>query len=337
MERCFGTSDAYSQDLRSSATRLNDVVVNCDPLQLALGDRARRRPLAAPSADGVAPRRADHRVARGVLDKIVAAQIAEYDPRSCTSRTSGSSARPSLIDCAARRLVVGQIASPPPESERLRRFDLFITSFPHFVERFRALGVESEYLQIGFHAQVLERLRPDARGATMYAFVGGLDPRVPRARHCPARAAVLQAFDVESGATALGRSQTSPILRRYHGEAWGLDMYRVLARLADRGQSPHRAAEGYANNMRLLRGDRRRRAAHDRGEPRTSTLFEPGDEVVAYEDVDDLIGEDRCITSSTTTSGAIAAAGQARTLSDHTYERIMAELRRDARATSRAQ
>ena len=46
----------------------------------------------------------------------------------------------------AGTLVVGQIASEPPPPERLRGFDLILTSFPHYVERFRALGVDSEYL-----------------------------------------------------------------------------------------------------------------------------------------------------------------------------------------------
>ena len=44
----------------------------------------------------------------------------------------------------------------------------------------------------------------------------------------------------------------SPVKRRYHGEAWGLDMYRVLAgaRIVDQPSRQHRRA--YAVNMRMF-------------------------------------------------------------------------------------
>jgi hypothetical protein len=45
----------------------------------------------------------------------------------------------------AGRLFAGQIASRPPSASRLRCFDLLLTSFPHFVERFRRDGVDAEY------------------------------------------------------------------------------------------------------------------------------------------------------------------------------------------------
>ena len=56
IERCFGTSDAYSQNLRRLGHDAHEVIVNCEPLQLSLGRRARSRRLAAPAGDDVAPR-----------------------------------------------------------------------------------------------------------------------------------------------------------------------------------------------------------------------------------------------------------------------------------------
>ena len=87
---------------------------------------------------------------------------------------------------AEGRLVVGQIASPLPDDEVLRAFDLLLSSFPHFVERFRAMGIDSEYFRIGFDTRVHERLQaaagidadaaaPGREGAV---FVGGLNPDV---------------------------------------------------------------------------------------------------------------------------------------------------------------
>ena len=63
------------------------------------------------------------------------------------------------------------------------------------------------------------------------------------------------------------------------------------------------------------------------------SLFVPGDEVVSYEGVEDLIEKLAHYREHEEDRARIAAAGQARTLSEHSYERI-GRARRDARVTS---
>src|SRR5206468_7392476 len=113
-------------------------------------------------------------------------QIAALDPDVVYLQDLNVFARRDLDALrAAGRLVVGQIASPAPPDEQLRGYDLILTSFPHFVERFRALGVDSEYFRIAFDPEVHDRLR--ARGIDASAetervhdvvFVGGVHPGV---------------------------------------------------------------------------------------------------------------------------------------------------------------
>jgi spore maturation protein CgeB len=55
-------------------------------------------------------------------------------------------------------------------------------------------------------------------------------------------------------------------------------------------------------------------------------LFQPGSEVVTYADVDDLVEKARHYLAHEDERRTIAAAGQARTLRDHTYEVRMREL-----------
>jgi len=55
-------------------------------------------------------------------------------------------------------------------------------------------------------------------------------------------------------------------------------------------------------------------------------LFEPGREVVAYDDEDDLVDRLRHFAEHDDERRRIAAAGQARTLREHTYANRMAEL-----------
>ncbi len=157
---------------------------------------------------------------------------------------------------AFRRLagvVVGQIASPPPSPARLGQFDLLLTSFPHFVQRFRALGIDSEYFRIGFDPRVAARLDLEVRTEPSYGavFVGALNRRHHRrANALLAKAARRTPIDFW-GYGLRGWLPWSPIRRRHHGEAWGLEMYRVL-RDARISLNRHIGIAGdYANNMRL--------------------------------------------------------------------------------------
>ena len=118
----------------------------------------------------------------------------------------------------------------------------------------------------------------------------------------------------------------SPILKRHHGEAWGLEMYRVLADTQVAVNRHGDIAEGHANNMRLFEATGvgallLTEAADNLGElfapARGGRLHErrrPGRARRSHY----LAAEDERV--------AIAAAGQRRTLAEHTYGRRIAEL-----------
>jgi spore maturation protein CgeB len=57
-----------------------------------------------------------------------------------------------------------------------------------------------------------------------------------------------------------------------------------------------------------------------------SDLFEPGREIVTYRDSDDLADRIAYYLEHEEERAAIARAGQARTLAEHTYEHRMREL-----------
>jgi spore maturation protein CgeB len=332
MERCFGTSDAYSHSLRSLGHEASDLVVNCLQLQRRWAEehghaRLVKRLLGLPGRAGAAARHAFlHRVAR--------AQIAELDPDVVYAQDLWFFTRRELERLRRDgRLVVGQIASQPPDGEILRGFDLITTSFPHFVERFRALGIDSEYLRIAFDERVLERLRrrgidPDAGSAreTGACFVGGLNPGVH-----PTGAALVERL-VERlplevwgyGADALPAA--SSVRTRYRGEAWGLEMYAVLAGSRISVNRHIEAAEGWANNMRLYESTGAGALLLTEAAPNLAELFEPGREVVCYEGEDDLVEKVEHYLELEDERREVAAAGQARTLADHTYRTRISEL-----------
>ena len=159
MERQFGTSDAYSHELRGLGHEAADFVVNVPELQKAWRREqgARRGWLVdVPGRIGAAARQA-------FLHGTARAQIAAFDPEVVYVQDLWFFSRAELDALRGQgRLVVSQIASAPPGPEILQGFDLITTSFPHYVERFRALGVDSEYFPIAFDERVLQRAGADA-------------------------------------------------------------------------------------------------------------------------------------------------------------------------------
>ena len=301
----FGTSDAYSHNLAKLGVEAHETVVNAESLQLAWA-------------------REHGMTARG--DALLLEQVRRFEA-DVVYLQNMQALDDGTLDALRKdgRLVVGQIASASPEPERVRRFDLVLTSFPHYVERFRALGVASEYLRIAFDPRVLEAL-PGESATRDVVFVGALN----RLRHGRGNAVLARAgrkLPVDFwGYDLRGQLPWSPIRRRYRGEAWGLAMYRLLqdARIA---LNRHIAeAEEYANNMRLYEATGVGALLLTDAKRNLEELFAVGAEVVAYESADDLVEKGRHYLAHEDERRRIAAAGQARTLRDHSYEVRMQEL-----------
>jgi hypothetical protein len=324
MSRQFGTSDAYSHELRVLGHEAVDFVVNVPQLQRRWAlERGRSRVLARlPELPGRGGALVRHRFLHGVAHQ----QIESFDPEVVYLQDLTFFSRSELDGFRrAGRLVVGQIASEHPAPEILRGFDLITTSFPHYVERFRALGVGSEYFPIAFDERVLERLSPVERDVGV-AFVGGLDPGVH-----PAGVALLERLARRLPLEVWGYGgealpEGSALGERWRGEAWGLDMYRVLARARISLNRHIEAAEGFANNMRLYESTGVGSLLVTEAAPNLAAMFEPGREVVAYEGEDDLVAKVEHYLAHEEERREVAAAGQARTLREHTYRRRIAEL-----------
>jgi hypothetical protein len=308
MDMCFGTFDAFSHHLAPLGHEAHEVVANCEPLQRAW---------------------ANEQGARGDEQDVLLAQVQAFEPdvvyvqnlHHPSDATMRALRRPGL-------LVVGQIASEPPGGGRLRQFDLLLTSFPHFVDRFRSLGVDSEYFRIGFDPRVAARLDREGPLQPQYGavFVGALNrTQHRRANGLLARAARRTPIDFW-GYGRRGWPPWSPVRRRHHGEAWGLDMYRVL-RDSKIALNRHIAVAGeYANNMRLFEATGVGTMLLTDAKANLDELFEPGTEVATYTTASELAERVRHYLTHEDERRAIAAAGQQRTLREHGYDRRMIEL-----------
>jgi spore maturation protein CgeB len=332
MYRSFGTSDAYSHHLRELGHEATELVVNCLPLQQRWAREHGRVGIAGRLTE--LPGRAGAAVRYRFLHEVARAQVATFDPHVVYVQDLWFFRRDELDRMRGEgRLVVGQIASQPPGADIVRGFDLITTSFPHYVERFRAAGVGSEYFPIAFDERVLERLRangvdPDPRShrEVGVAFVGGLNAGVH-----PAGVALVERLARRLPLEAWGYGgdvlpADSPLRARYRGEAWGLDMYGALARARISLNRHIEAAEGFANNMRIFESTGVGSLLVTESAPNLGDLFEPGREVVAYDDEEDLVARVEHYLTHDDERREVAAAGQERTLREHTYGRRIAEL-----------
>jgi spore maturation protein CgeB len=333
MEQSFGTSDAYSHYLGALGHEAVEIVANSEPLQLAWAREGGVRAGVAPTLSAAAPGRAARRLlTRRLLRRIARAQIDEFDPDVVYVHDLWFfGARDVEAMTRSGRLVVGQIASSPPPERLIRSFGLLLTSFPHFVERFRRIGVDAEYLRLAFDERVLERLerrRSDASGGEMHdvTFIGGLDPTVHPDR-VRLLAQVADEFDLAVwGYGVDGVAHDSPLRRSYRGQAWALEMYGRLSRSRITLNRHIDVAAGYANNMRLFEATGIGTFLLTDAQRNVADMFDPEREVVTYSSVSDLIRKARFYLEREDERREIAAAGQRRTLAEHTYRHRMPEL-----------
>ncbi len=328
MDECFGTADFYSTHLRELGHEAEEVVPNCEPMQRAWV-----------AENGVTldeSLRYSWRLRRKVLPwvsraprddwsfTVLEAQIRAHRPD--VLYVQDMHALPPFFLQAVRpyvKRIVGQIASPPHPDADFRDYDLILTSFPHFVDRFRREGLKSEYFRIGFEPKVLERLTRTP--PTSVAFIGGLSPAHTRRvqfLEAIARAHPLDFWGYGTDCLAVG----SPLRAHLHGDAWGLAMYQALHNAKISLNLHIDASENNANNMRLYESTGVGTLLLTDAKDNLHTLFEPGREVAVYHSTEECIELIGYYLSHESERHSVAAAGQARTLREHTYTHRMREL-----------
>jgi spore maturation protein CgeB len=327
LARQMGTGDAYSHYLREHGHDAIELVANCATLQRAwaheYGTSLLRIPGRVPGPLGQ----------QALFHAVLHAQLRALDPDVVYLQDTRFLTRPEL-DALRRsgRFVVGQIASAAPPARVLRGYDLIVSSFPHFVARFSAMGIATEYLPIAFDERIRTRLEREGIDTSAEAdrpspvtFVGGLTAEHGRGTALLERVAGRLPLSVWGyGAESLPPG--SCLRDRHHGEAWGIDMYRILARSQIVLNRHIDAAEGHANNMRMFETTGVGALLATERAPNLYELFEPGAEVLSYGSEAELVTLVEHQLKHPQERLRIAAAGQARTLSQHTYRARIGQL-----------
>jgi spore maturation protein CgeB len=319
MDQCFGTADFYSVNLRKLGHDAHEVVANCDVLQRRW---TREHALGLWAAFPIYGRL---RKMRNWHAAVLKAQVETLKPDVVyVQDLNWTDAAFLRAIKRTRRLVVGQTAYALREDVDYEPYDLILTSFPHYVVQLRSQGVRSEYLRFAFEPHVLEFLGP-VQPRYEVTFVGGYSSNhsngIQLFEHVASRVPV-QFW----GYGADGLPSGSMIRRSYHDEAWGMQMYRILAesKISLNRHIDH--SQRFANNMRLFETTGVGTLLVTDWKENLSEMFEVGKEVVAYRTPQECVEMVTYYLQHDEERRAIARAGQERTLRDHTYQQRMKEL-----------
>jgi spore maturation protein CgeB len=225
---------------------------------------------------------------------------------------------------AETRLVVGQVATELPSTRTYRDYDFIVSSIPDLVDRFRRDGADAEWLPLAFGLSARDEIGELNRDIPV-SFVGSFTTRYAdrlEIVEAVARAAPLRTWTGDVAAIPMD----SPIRSTIEGSAWGRVMYEVLARSLVTVNTHGRIAGEDANNLRLYEATGMGALLVTDARRNMSQLFDVGSEAVTYTDAEDCARIVRYYLDHPAETASIAAAGQRRTLRDHTWARRMARL-----------
>lgn len=215
-------------------------------------------------------------------------------------------------------LLVGEIASPLPPKPFLTGYDHIVSALPSIVETATSWGVPATGIPLGFD-QRWAAATPASERPIDAIFVGSFS------RLQPQTAPLLRAVADRVPGLRIYGSVTPDVLAEYRltehyaGPAWGREMFELLAQ-SKMVINRHGAVAGdYAVNMRMFETTGTGAALITEAKSNLSTLFEPGSEVLAYESPEQAATLAEGLLADPERLDRIAAAGQARTLGQHTY------------------
>ncbi len=250
LARQFGTSDFYSREFRKLGHESIDIIANYGPLQTLWKRENRIHPNTNPVQTAV------KQIAAFKPDVVFLQDLSLFDATT-------------LNMLKEKSYLVAQCSCALPTSDKVKPIQTIFTSFPHYIPKLEALGVNAVYMPLAFHESVLNETVPmhNEAGEVIgdifrhktdvierdidVSFVGGIGWQWKQG---------LEVLETVAGEIptfqwyGYGYEQlkpTSPLRPCYHGQAWGDRMYEIYQRSKIVINRHGEIAEGYANNMRM--------------------------------------------------------------------------------------
>lgn len=323
MDQCFGTADYYSRSLRHLGHEADEIVTNCAAMQLRWAREHGVTPRWKPALRKLGPLRIPW-LRRRLHWSILMEQIRSFRPDVLYTQCPHAMDPVFLREARGHvRCMAAQIASLYPPTTDFSQYDFILSSFPHYVKRFKEQGLSAYYFQLAFEPTILNRLRPGP--SRDIVFVGGMS--LVHGERVRFFEELVRQVPLDWWGYGLENLAPDSPLRSFHlGQAWGLAMYEKLfsARIAI-NQHPDVVVENYANNMRLYEATGVGTLLITDQKINLADIFAPGKEVLAYRSAQECAEMARYYLDHEEERKTIARAGQERTLREHTYLHRMQE------------
>ncbi len=317
-DKCFGTADFYSTNLIKLGHQAEDIISNCETLQKQWAKEHNLK-----FSNGFL----NKLFGSSWEEKILEEQIKEFKPDViyCQSVYSPGANFLKKIKKYIKLTVAQAACKLPADKKCFEPYDLIISSLPNIVARMKEYGKNSEYLPLAFEATILNKLK---KINTPYdvTHIGGYGAIHNERNKILEKVADKIKIDFW-GYGIDNLDENSPILKNYHGEAWGLDMYNILYN-SKITLTAHikKVAKNYANNMTLYESTGTGTMLITDYKDNLGELFEIGKEIETYKTKEELLEKVNYYLAHEDERKKIAEAGQKRTIKDHTYEIRMKEL-----------
>jgi len=322
----FGTGGAYTRNLQELGWDARILIPNALALQdLWTRENGVRRPWRAGWRYG--PHIARLPIARSIAHRLphlhgtLAAQIRRIRPDVLYVQDINLIS-PSLARELRRhvRLLVGEIASPLPPAAYLAPYDLIVSALPTIVDTARGRGIAAEWIPLGFDDR-WAGYRPATSRSIDAVFVGSISrlqpTTVPLLRAVADRVPGLQIY----GPGDPGMLESAGLRTHHHGPAWGSGMFSILGDSKIVVNRHGSIAGDFAVNMRMYEATGSGAALVTERKSNIRELFEPGTEIETYDTIDEAAEKTAQLLADPERLDRVAAAGQARTLRDHSYAR----------------
>ena len=229
------------------------------------------------------------------------------------------------IKSIGRPILVGQVGIEPSRGEDWTVYDLMISQLPRIVQSFRIAGVRAEVSHLAFEPSILDTLPEVPTQDVDVSFVGTVS--VDHQQRIALLEAVAERYDLKLwGSRPQTLPASSPLHRCFQGEVWGVDMYQVLRRSRITLNSHIDLAGREAGNMRLFEATGVGTFLLTDFKDNLDALFAPDREVAVWRSIEDCLIKIGRYTDDEATRATIASAGQARTMTTHTYRRRALEI-----------
>lgn len=228
-------------------------------------------------------------------------------------------------------------ACPMPKLLNLSHIDCMLTSHANYQSHFKELGKNAEILLPSFNEAILPSFRCKSRNIDC-SFIGGLSwAHIERIKAIKNLAEQTPIQIWSEYPKLISRGILKPkfwqaylslksIKSKINPSVWGIDMYGTLARSKITINVHAEVASGLAGNMRMFEATGMGALLITEDASNIKDLYEPGKEIVTYKGIENLIDIINYYINHTQEREAIAKAGQAKTLTDHSASKRSKEL-----------